>query len=86
MNEKLKLFLTWKGLDITEERFSYLYEVTVYDISNLFIWDEQIEGNDFWLDLDFKYTKLNLIKNNKLNRKLYPNNPVFHDYIMLEKK
>jgi len=86
MNEKLKLFLTWKGLDITEERFHLIETSESWCVASLVSWYNQPEGVDFWLDLHLKYTKFNLIKNNKLNRKLYPNNPVFQDYIMLEKK
>lgn len=83
MNTKLKLFLTLKGFDLTEERF-YKLNRTPTDLCSLFFWGEQPEDGEFWSHIASEYDNVKIIKSNKLNKKLYPDSKEIDGYIILE--
>jgi len=72
MDKKLQLYFKLNGLDPNEKRFSDVVDHRSLGDSNILAWINQPEGFTFWNNFYEKFYDFKAPRNNKLNRKLYP--------------
>jgi len=82
MDIRIKVALTKNGHDPNDQRFKTLQTLQEFSHPCYFVWWFSREGIDYWEKLFVEMENFKPIKNNKLNRKLYPDKKIFEDYLI----